>query len=131
MAEHSHRSVLLATLLVVSLTFSGCLTLRPAVTAETNTSSVFETLSTDTPWAGQHVRVNATLKSTPAAANVTTISVIREDGQSYTTVSVASGQTTVILWVPTNQNAKLVASNDVNSTTLATLNVTTSGTQIF
>lgn len=131
MAEHSHRSVLLATLLVVSLTFSGCLTLSPSVTAETNTSSVFETLSTDTPWAGQHVRVNATLKSTPEASNVTTISVIKENGQSYTTVSVASGETTVVLWVPTDQNATLVASNSANSTTLDTLNVTTNGTQAF
>lgn len=131
MTVSSCRRILLATLLVVSLTVSGCLTLNPSVTAEPNTDPVFDTLSTETPWAGHHVRVTATLKSTPAASNVTTISVIGANNQSYTTVSVASGQTTVILWVPTNQNATLVATNSVNSTTLATLNVTTSGHRVF
>jgi hypothetical protein len=75
--------------------------------------------------------VNATLRSTPAAGNVTSILIIGENGQKYASVSVASGQTIVPLWVPANQNSTLVATNSVNSTTLGTLNVTTSGNQVF
>ena len=129
-AQKSYRT-LVALLLVFSLTFSGCLTLSPSVMTDTSTSSVFESLSTDEPWSGQHVRVNATLRSTPDAGNVTTISIIGESGQPYSTVSLDSGQTTVFLWVPTNQNSTLVASNSVNSTTLDTVNVTPGGNRVF
>lgn len=131
MAKAPLRTVFLALLVVFSLVFSGCLTLSPSVAADTDTSTVFESLSTDESWASQHVRVNAALRSTPDAANVTTISIIREDGQHYSTIGVASGQTTVILWVPTHQNSTLVASNSVNSTTVDTLNVTAHGNRVF
>lgn len=127
----SHRTArtLVALLLVIVLTFSGCLTLSPSVTADTDASPVFDTVSTDEPWGGQHVRTDATLESSPEASNVTTITVIDESGQSYSTVSVDSGQTAVSVWVPTNQNSTLVASNSVNSTTIDTMNVTTTGEQ--
>jgi hypothetical protein len=127
----SHRTArtLSALLLVVILTVSGCLTLSPSVTADTDASPVFDTFSTNESWGGQHVRTDATLESTPEASNVTTITVIDESGQSYSTVSVDSGQTAVSVWVPTNQNSTLVASNSVNSTTIDTMNVTATGEQ--
>lgn len=131
MPETSHRTVLLTALIIFGLSFSGCLTLSPSVAANTSESTVFDTFSSDEPWAGQQVRVNATLRSTPDAGNVTTISIIKKNGQQYSTVEVASGQTTVTLWVPTNQNSTVVASNSVNSTTIDTLNVTASGDQVF
>ncbi len=130
MTAISSRNVLL-TIVVFGLMFSGCLTLSPSVTTETSESSVFKSLSTDEPWAGQHVRVTATLRSTPAAGNVTTITIIDDSGQPYDTISVESGQTTVILWVPTDQTSTLVASNSVNSTSIGTLNVTSSGNRVL
>ncbi|GAA0477467.1 hypothetical protein MUK72_01955 [Halococcus dombrowskii] len=120
----------LAIVLVVVLVSSGCLTLGPSISADTDGSAVFESLSAEEPWASEHVRVNATLRSTPAAGNVTTITIIGENKQEYDTVSVGSGQSVVPLWVPTNRNATLVASNSVNSTTLDTLNVSTGGNQL-
>jgi hypothetical protein len=120
----------LAVLVVVVVASSGCLTLGPSISADTGESAVFESLSVDEPWASEHVRVNATLRSTPAAGNVTTITIIGENNQQYDTVSVASGQTVVPLWLPANRNATLVASNSVNSTTLGTLNVSTGGNQL-
>jgi hypothetical protein len=131
MPNRFYRIIFLILLVVFSFTASGCLTLNPSITADTSQSAVFESLSTDEPWASDHVRVNATLRSTPAAGNVTSIIIIGENGQKYASVSVASGQTIVPLWVPANQNSTLVATNSVNSTTLGTLNVTTSGNQVF
>ncbi|RRJ31549.1 hypothetical protein [Halocatena pleomorpha] len=119
--------VLLAVCVAVAFVFSGCLTFDPSLTADTSESSVFKTLSTDEPWAGHYVRVTATLRSTAAAENVTSITVIQANGQKYDSIDVGSGQTTVTLWVPANQNSTLVASDSVNSTTLDTLNVTTGG----
>ncbi|GAA0471832.1 hypothetical protein MUK72_19760 (plasmid) [Halococcus dombrowskii] len=120
----------LAIVLVVVLVSSGCLTLGPSISADTGDSAVFEGLSVEEPWASEHVRVNATLRSTPAASNVTTITIIGENKQKYDTVSVASGQSVVPLWIPTGRNATLVASNSVNSTTLDSLNVSTGGNQL-
>lgn len=120
----------LAVLVVVLVVSSGCLTLDPTITADTSGSAVFESLSVDEPWASGHVRANATLAATPAAGNVTTITIIGEDNQEYDTVSVASGQSVVPLWIPASRNATLVASNSVNSTTLGTLNVSTGGNRV-
>jgi hypothetical protein len=131
MPKRSCRIIFLTLVVVLSFTVSGCLTLNPSVTADTSQSAVFENLSTDEPWASDHVRVNATLRSTPAAGNVTSIIIIGENGQKYASVSVASGQTVVPLWVPANRNSTLVATNSVNSTTIGTLNITTSGNRVF
>lgn len=131
MSWTARRIVSLSVLFVVVLLFSGCLTLGPSVTADTSESPIFGTLSSDEPWAGQQVRVATTLQSTPEAGNVTTISVIAENGQAYSTVDVSSGQSTVILWVPANRNSTLVATNSVNSTTIGTLNVTSSGNRVI
>ena len=119
----------LAILLVIVLVSSGCLTIGPSVSADTSGSAVFESVTVDEPWASEHVRVNATLRSTPAASNVTTITIIGENRQAYDTISVGSGQSVVPLWIPANRNATIVASNSVNSTTLDSLNVSTDGNQ--
>jgi predicted neuraminidase len=130
MSETVSGRALLATLLVCSLVLGGCLTLSPTVSADTNDSAVFEDLSPTESWSASGIRVNATLKSTSAASNVTSIAVIQGNGRTYETVDVASGQSTVILTLPPNANATLVASNSVNSTTIGTLNVTTGGNEI-
>ena len=120
----------LAILLVVGLVSSGCLTPGPSISADTGGSAVFESVTADEPWASEHVRVNATLRSTPVASNVTTITIIGENKQQYDTVSVGSGQSVVPLWIPANRNATIVASNSVNSTTLDSLNVSTGGNRL-
>jgi hypothetical protein len=130
MSETVSGRALLAALLVGSLAFSGCLTLSPTVSADTSDSIVFEDLSPTESWSGSGIRVNATLKSTSAASNVTSIAVIQGNGRTYETVDVDSGQSTVILTLPPNAQATLVASNSVNSTTIEELNVTTGGSEI-
>ena len=121
---------LLAATVVCSLALGGCLTLDPTVSADTDDSAVFEDLSVTESWSGSSVRVNATLRSTPEATNVTTITVIRANGRPYETKSVESGQSTVILTLPSNADATVVASNSVNATTVDTLNVTTGGNRL-
>lgn len=130
MPERSGKQALVAAMVVSSLAFGGCLTLDPSVTADTSDSAVFESLSVSESWATQRVRAEATLRSTPEAGNVTRITVVRENGRRYEAVDVASGQTTVVVPLPANENVTLVASNAVNSTTVGTLNVTTRGTEI-
>lgn len=128
--KKSLAEILMAILIVGTLIFSGCLTLNPSITADTDNSTVFKSFSVSEPWSRQKVRVNATLRSTPAAANVTQIAVIQSNGKTFATRQVTSGQTSIILPLPTNDNATLVASNTVNSTTIETLNVSTSGNTI-
>lgn len=124
------RNVLSITVIVMLLS-SGCLTLSPSVTADTSESPVFQTISTDEPWAGHHVRVTATLRSTSKAGNVTTITVVDEQGRPYDTIDVETGQTIVVLWVPTNQRSTLVASNSVNSTTISKFTITSGGNRVI
>lgn len=118
-------------LVIGSITLGGCLTLNPSVTPETTDSSVFKNVSVTESWASQRVQTTATLTSSPPAKNVTQITVISENGKTFSTRRVDPGQTTVILQLPPNQNATLVASDTVNGTTIATLNVTTGGNKIF
>lgn len=127
----SRRRSLLAVMLVVTLSASGCLTLNPTVSANTSDSTVFERLSATERLTGPGVRVNATLRSTPDASNVTTITVIKQNGRTYGTITVDPGQSTVILSLPANANATIVASNSVNSTTIDELNVTTGGDRLL
>jgi len=117
----------LALLLVFAIVSSGCLSVDPSVQAPTDDSDVFKEITVKEPWASNNVRVDATLRATPAARNVTMITVVRENGRSFSTREVDSGQTNVSLALPTNQNATLVTSNSVNGTTIENLNVTTSG----
>lgn len=127
----SFARTLLAGFLVVTLVFGGCLTTNPSVVADTDDSTVFRSVAVDEPWATNHVTTNATLRSTPAAGNVTDIAVITDTGKPYATEQVASGQRAVVLPLPSNQNATLVATNAVNSTTIEELNVSTTGNTLF
>lgn len=118
-------------IIVCTLAFGGCLTTNPSVVADTDNSTVFESFAVSEPWANQKVRAEATLASTPPAKNVTTITVVRPNGKIFSTQQVGPGQTSVVLPLPTNQRATLVASNSVNSTTIEKLNVTTTGNEII
>lgn len=125
------RQVFLVILVVGSLTLGGCLTLNPTVTPETTDSSVFKKLTINESWASQRIQTTATLTGSSAADNVTQITVIGENGKTFSTRQVDPGQTTVILQLPPNQNATLVASDTINGTTIETLNVTTGGNKLF
>lgn len=121
------RRVLVATLLAGSLAFGGCLTLSPTISADTDDSVVFESISVNESWASQRIRANATLASSPEAGNVTQITVVQANGRTFSTTNTDPGQTTVILQLPPNGNSTLVASDTVNGTTIEKLNVTTGG----
>ncbi len=131
MSGSSYTRICVATILVFTLSLSGCVTVDPVVTADTSDSTVFKQVSATEPWSGSGVRTEATLRPSDEAKNVTTITVIKENGRTFQTTSVDSGQTTVILSLPAHQNVTLVASNSVNSTTIEKLNVTTSGDKIL
>ena len=96
------RRTLLITVFACMLVFSGCLSVNTSVHPAANESVVFEEFTVNEPWASNHVWVNTTLRSTPAASNVTTISVIQENGQAFSTHQVTSGETSVFLAFPTN-----------------------------
>lgn len=120
----SSARTLLTVFFVCAIMCSGCLSVNPSVQASTNDSTVFKEITVDEPWASNNVWVDATFRRTPAAGNVTSITVIRENGQPFSTQQIASGQTNVALALPTNQDATLVASDTVNGTTIEKLNVT-------
>jgi hypothetical protein len=130
MRTTSGQQILVVVLVIGSLMLGGCLTLNPSVTPETTDSTVFKNFSINESWTSQRIQTTATLSSSPAAKNVTQITVIGENGKTFSKRQVDPGQTTVILQLPPNENATLVASDTVNGTTIATLNVTTSGNKI-
>jgi hypothetical protein len=131
MNNRSIWRVLVAALLVCSLAFGGCLTLDPTVSADTNDSAVFESISVNESWASQRVRATATLASSPEAGNVTQITVVKENGKTFSTVNTKPGQTSVVLELPANRNSTLVASDTVNGTTIEKLNVSTGGNKLL
>ena len=116
-------------MVVCSLAFGGCLTLDPAVTANTNDSAVFESVSVSESWSSQRVRASVSLATNPAG-NVTQITVVAEDGTTFSVVNTDPGQTSVVLELPANRNATLVAADTVNGTTIEKLNVTASGNEL-
>jgi hypothetical protein len=124
------RRAILA-VLVLSLSLSGCLTLDPSVTNAPPDSVVFESISVTEPWSTSDIRVEASLRSTPEAANVTTISVVGADGQIHRTARVDPGQTTVVLTLPVRETVKLVASDSTTTTTVESVNVTTNGSRVL
>jgi hypothetical protein len=126
----SRQRVLVATVVAVGAALGGCLTLDPSVTANTSASSVFEDVTVNEPWASGRVRSTATLSSSPDAGDVTQITVVTESGETFSTAATDPGQTSVILELPANRNATLVASDTVNGTTIETLNVTTGGDEV-
>lgn len=131
MRPTNRQQGVMAVLVIGLLAFSGCLTYNPSVMTETANSSVFDTVSITESWASGRVRATAHLTSSPAAGNVTQITVIRDNGKTFSTSPVDPGQTAVVLHLPPNQNATLVASDTINGTTIATLNVTTDGNKLF
>jgi hypothetical protein len=130
-SDASSGRVLVAVMVVCSLAFGGCLTLDPTVSADTNDSAVFESLSVNESWAGQQVRVSATLASTPEAGNVSQITVIKQNGKTVSTATLDPGQTSVYLTLPAHQNVTLVASDTENATTIEKLNASTGGNKLF
>lgn len=127
MNEQSLQRCFVATIVVCSLAFGGCLTLDPTVTADTSDSAVFERVAPSESWSSQRVRAEATLTSSPSAGNVSKITVVAASGTSFSTATVDPGQTTIYLELPASENATLVASDAVNGTTIEKLNVTTGG----
>lgn len=125
------RRVLAALVVVAGVWSGGCLTLAPGVEADTGGSAVFASVSVDESWAGSHVRATVTLTDAPAAKNVTRITVVTEDGVPFAGADLEPGQRTVVLELPANANATLVATDTVNGTTVETLNVTTTGEEVF
>lgn len=130
MNDVPYQQVLVAAVVLVSLTFGGCLTLNPSVMANTDDSTVFESFSISESWASQRVRVSATLTSSSDAGNVTQITVVKQNGKTFSTVEIDPGQTSVVLELPANQNVTLVASDTINGTTIEKLNVSTGGNEI-
>jgi hypothetical protein len=130
-SDRSLRRVLVAALLVCSLASGGCLTLDPTISADTNDSAVFESISVSESWASQRVRAKATLAATPSAGNVSQITVVTASGETFSTVNTDPGQTSIVLELPANQNSTLVASDPVNGTTIEKLNVTTGGNKLL
>lgn len=127
MSDGASWRVFIAVVAVCSLAFSGCLTLNPTVSADTNDSAVFKSMSVNESWASQRVRVKATLASSPAAENVSQITVVTASGKTFSTVNTDPGQTSVVLELPANQDTTLVTSDPVNGTTIEKLNATTDG----
>jgi hypothetical protein len=131
MRSTARRQVLVIVLVIGSVMVGGCLTLNPSVTPETTESSVFRDVSTTESWASGRIRTTVHLTSSSDAKNVTQITIIGENGKTFSTRQVDPGQTTVVLQLPPNENATLIASDTINGTTLATLNVTTGGNTLF
>ncbi|EMA52323.1 hypothetical protein C448_00070 [Halococcus morrhuae DSM 1307] len=131
MNGRSLQRCFVATIVVCSLAFGGCLTLDPTVTADTNGSAVFERIAPSESWSSQRVRAKATLTASPSAGNVSTITVVSASGTSFSTAAIDPGQTNVSLELPANETATLVASDAVNGTTIEKLNVTTGGDSLL
>lgn len=111
---------------------SGCLTLSPTVTMETTESTVFERLSVTEPWASRSVATTVTLTSAASPTNgVTQLVVIAESGSTFDSTTVDSWQTSVTMYLPTNQNATIVAVNAVNGRVVETRTVATGGNKLF
>lgn len=133
MASDPSRRRILAAIAVLALTAgSGCVTIDPTITTQTGDTAVFESVSTTDPWAGRSI--TATVKFTPEATTtrgVTRLVVIAEDGSQFDSTDLASGSTKVNVYLPTNQNATLVAVNTVNGTIVETEPVVTGGDKLL
>lgn len=128
----SRRGVVATIALLGLVAGSGCLTLSPTVTIETTESTVFERLSVNEPWASKSIATTVTL--TPAATTengVTQLVVLSESGSTFDSTTVDRGQTSVTMYLPTNQNATIVAVNTVNGTVVERRTVATGGNKLF
>jgi hypothetical protein len=132
MRATARRQVLVTVLVVGSLTLGGCLTLSPTVGMETANSSVFKSASTTEPWGSGRVRTSITLTDNATTTqDVTKLAVISTSGSTFDTVTLDSGQTSATVYVPTNQNATIVASDTVNGTVIDTRTITATGNTII
>ncbi|MWG33267.1 hypothetical protein GQS65_01965 [Halomarina oriensis] len=118
-----------ALLAVVGLVVtSGCLTVYPSVTVESNDSATFRNVETGSEWGTSSVQ--ATITFAPSATTtdgVSRVNVITESGGSFYSTEVDTGQTSVSLPLPTGTPVTLYAVNTVNGSVVATQNVTVSG----
>lgn len=111
---------------------SGCLTLGPTVSTPDSESAVFGDVTTQEPWASRSIRASVTLSPEATTAHgVTRLAVIDERGSTFDTAKLESGQTSVTVYLPSNQNATLVATNTVNGTVVARQSTSTGGDTIL
>lgn len=132
MVTRTSRRQLLAVLALVLVSgFGGCLTLDPTVSMNTDDSKVFESVSTTEPWASGRVKASVTLTpNATTSAGVTKLTVISEKGTDFDTVSLEGGQTSAIVYLPTGQNATIVAVDTIDGTIVETRTVTTGGKKL-
>nr|WP_317176085.1 hypothetical protein [Halovivax sp. KZCA124] len=84
------------------------------------------------PWASRSVATTVTLTSAATTTDsVTQLVVIAESGSTFDSTTVDSGQTSVTMYLPTNQNAAIVAVNAVNGTVVERRPVVTDGNKLF
>ncbi|MFC6723146.1 hypothetical protein ACFQE1_01815 [Halobium palmae] len=123
------RWQLKAALVGLLLVCSGCITAQPSITAEDSGSNVFEDVSTNSQWGTSSVQASVTLtQSATTSRGVTQLNVITEDGSSFYSTTVDSGQTSVSVPVPTDGSSRIFAVNTVNGTVVSTRNLTVTGT---
>ncbi|PSP90467.1 hypothetical protein BRC90_00670 [Halobacteriales archaeon QS_4_69_34] len=131
MGELLRRRLLAATATVGTVGLGGCLTLDPAVRADTGDSVVFEELSTSEPWASGYVRTSVSLADdATTSGGVGRLNVIGEDGTTFSSTALDAGQTSVTVSVPANTNATVVAVNTVNGSVVERLPVRTDGNRL-
>ncbi|MFC5971862.1 hypothetical protein ACFPYI_11010 [Halomarina salina] len=118
-----------AVLALVALTLTGgCLTVYPSVTVESTDSEVFRSVETGSEWGTSSVQATITFDSSATTTDgVSKVNVITQNGGSFYTTTVDTGQTSVSLPLPTGTPATLYAVNAVNGSVVATQNVTVSG----
>lgn len=125
-----HLLVVLAIVLVSGL--GGCLTVSPTVSMQTDDSTVFKNVSTTEPWVSGRMKASVTLTSDATTTEgVTKLVVISESGSDFDTATLEGGQTSVIVYLPANQNATIAAVDTVNGTVVETRTVTTGGNKIL
>jgi hypothetical protein len=133
MASDPSRRRILSAITVLGLAAGGgCLTLDPAVRTETDDGAVFERVSTTEPWAGRSLV--ATVRLAPEATTtrgVTRLVVITEGGTQFDATKLATGVTRTKVYLPTNQNATILAVNTANGTVVAREPVATGGNRLF
>jgi len=128
----SRRRVVATIALLGPVVGSGRLTLGPTVTTETTESTVFERFSVSDPCASRSVATAVTLTPTATTTSgVTQLLVVAESGTTFDPTTVDSGQTSVTMYLPTNQNATLVAVNTVTGTVVERRAVVTGGNRLF
>lgn len=133
MAPDPSRRRILASIAALGVAAgSGCLTIDPTIRTPAGDAAVFESVSTTDPWAGRSI--TTTVRLTPEATTtrgVTRLVVIAEDGSRFDSTDLASGTTKTEVYLPTNQNATLVAVNAVNGTVVETEPVVTGGDRLL